>query len=271
MIGNLACIGLLYMALWLKTGARPYLGYFSVLLLLNCSALLAFSKAGWFMLAVGNFLLLALAFKPNYCNTRKGYLAAIAAVTVFSAGNLVQLDKVICFMHLKIISSAPSLEIRKNFAVSTWNIIAENPAGIGVGRYVEYVTGAPVSEQEAAQVGYSSAGNPHSAILYLMVTGGWGAFLSLLLLLGAVANNFGAMVAKPTSRRWYAVSFALFGLILFISASYQLQILTQNFLYVLAGILLAAGPESSKLKSNIVETAVPPCNNSLVTCNIRNQ
>ena len=151
------------------------------------------------------------------------------------------MDKVNCSVHLKIISSAPSLEIRKNFAESALNTITKNPAGIGVGRYLEYITGQSVSEQEAAAVGFSSAGNPHSAVLFMMIAGGWGALFSLVLLLGAVTYNFGAMEARQNSRLWHAVVFALVGLILLISSSYVLQIITQNILYVLAGILLSAG------------------------------
>ena len=245
-IGNIACIGLLYMALWLKEGARPYVGYIAMYLLLSYSALLAFSKASWIMLVLGNILLLVCTFRSSTIFLKNVRYAGIAAVVIFAATIFLQMDKVACYMNLKIASSVPSLEIRKNYAVSALSILTAKPWGIGMGRYVEVVSGAPVSDREAAQVGYSSAGNPHSTILHLMISGGYVAVFGLIFLISAVAHAFVAAAELSSSKKLNALVFVLFGAILLISASFQLQIITQNFLYLLAGVMLSAKLKESE-------------------------
>lgn len=259
-IGNFACMGLLYMALWLKHGAKPYIAYVLMLLLLGLSGFLSFSKASWIMLILGIVILIVQS--RQCCINLKaqmggrvpflenpGYVCIVALASLFTVLFL-QGPKVVSYVNLKIISSPPSLEIRKNYALSSWEILKNEPMGIGVGRYVEYTTGASVSKSEAAQVGTSSAGNPHSALLYLAASGGWGAFLGFVCFIGAFAYSFVRAVMPFSSKCMSVLVGGAFVATIFVSASFQLQAVTQNYLYVLAGIVVASAlkPASQNIR-----------------------
>lgn len=253
-IGNFLCIGLLYMALWLKQGAAPRIMYCIFLVLFCFSAFLSFSKATWIMLLLGNILLIIQSVGGAFKSKRTGdtfslksrEAVCLFSLAVFWAMLLFQGDKVACFVNLKVISSAPSLEIRKNYAVSALDVAKTKPLGIGVGRYAEFTTGVPVTEAEASQVGFSSAGNPHSALLYLAASGGWGAVLGFIFFIGSLAYAFVKALQLPLSKRMNFLVGSIFGVIVVVSSSFQLQVVTQSFLFVLAGVVIAAALNAPK-------------------------
>jgi len=238
-IGNIACIGLLFNILWLREGGRPYVGYVGTFFLLGLAALLSFSKATWVMLFLTGILTVIIAYKGTQFPMKAVRRVGFFAIAVFLAFIFLQLNKIECYVDLKLKSSPSSLAIRGNYAVSAKNILIEHPLGIGVGRYYEYLKGAPASIVEAAQTGFSSAGNPHSAFLHLAISGGWGALLGFIVLIYGAAHTFVTAVRRSGSKILSFLIGALYSVVLIVSASFQLQIMTVNFLYVIVGIVVA--------------------------------
>lgn len=247
-IGNIACIGLLFNILWLREGGRPYVGFVSTFFLLSFAALLSFSKATWVMLFLIGILAAIISYKGSQFPMKEVRRIGFFAIAVFLAFIFLEFNKIECYVDTKLKSSPPSLAIRKNYAISAKNILLEHPLGIGVGRYYEYSNGVPASIVEAAQTGFSSAGNPHSAFLNLAITGGWGALLGFVGLIYGAAHAFLTAMRGSGSKILIFLIGALYSLVLIVSASFQLQIMTVNFLYVLVGILVALNLKESRQK-----------------------
>jgi O-antigen ligase len=244
-IGNIACIGLIFSSLWLREGGRPYVGYIVSFLLLGLAALLSFSKASWVMLILAGILTLIFALqRPSYSAKQMRNVGVYAIAIFFSALIILQVEKLICYVDLKLMSSPPSLVTRRDFALSAKDILLKHPFGVGVGRYYEYSTGFPVLNADAVQTGFSAAGNPHSAILYLAICGGWGALLGFVALICRATCAFVTAVRRSSSKVTNVLIGVLFSGVLSVSASFQLQILTVNFLYVIMGIIVAINLKS---------------------------
>ncbi len=244
-IGNIACIGLLFNILWLREGGRPYVGCVGTFFLLGLAALLSFSKATWVMLFLIGIITVIITYKGTPVPTKAVRRVGFFAIAVFLMFIFLQLNKIECYVDLKLKSSASSLATREMYAVSAKNILIEHPMGIGVGRYYEYLNGVPPSIVEAAQTGFSSAGNPHSAFLYLAISGGWGALSGFIVLIYGTAYTLMTAVRRFDSKMLNFFMGTLYSVVLIVSASFQLQLMTVNFLYVIVGIVVALNLKES--------------------------
>jgi O-antigen ligase len=252
--GNMLGVGIIFSTvlimerqLLLAYLLSPVLAYFS---------LYCFSKGAWGMVVAG---MLALIFASLYVvkttidqRVRRRMVMQFAVfVTLLATVVIAGSQKISCLLVTKEIVQAAngSLELRKAFLEDAIHSGKGNSLGVGVGRIADLPMHSSSAEGKSGDlqklsrgddsfgsVGHSSRGNPHSAFLYLLVSGG---IASLVLFVLAAGFPF-YRLWRIFPRSSYLNLYLLFSLIAFIiSGSFQLQLFAQHFFWVFAGLLIA--------------------------------
>ena len=247
-LGNMLGVGILFGSL-LVFDRRP-IPALVVTPILAVISIFTFSKGTWLMVAfsfVALFVALWVLHKSEVGRTYRRAIGAFAGVLVILA--LVLHGEALCQLQWKLRAQAANTSISTRFNMMTGVFGATTDDmeswafGLGVGRLKDV---RPDFLGSGGGSGVSSAGNPHSAFLFILASSG---FIGLGLFLLAILYPFGHALRR-WGWSWPLGGYSLFALLTYVvSGSFELQLYSQYFFWIYAGVLLALVDRGDLMRS----------------------
>jgi hypothetical protein len=212
---------------------------------------LSFSKAGWMMMIFGWFLIL-ISYRVSL---KYIFLILFIINLAFIHYDVYIILKDALDLKLNAAVGAEnevgSFKGRQGFLLSSIMTFRDYPLGIGNHYF------AQVHYQHAAALGsfYSESTSPHSAIGYLLISSGFIGISAFLFLVSRAVKVLG----KISGRRGLALFTIKFfiGIMLLLSCFFQIELLSQPFLYLVLGYCyFFINHDKIILNNQTLETAV---------------
>lgn len=237
-VGNMLSVGTLFVTILLFERRFRTATFFLISFLVF--SVFTFSKGTWLMMLLSLTACLIAFFASDSKASRMGknvFVVAFFAMVLLVVYEREVLYELVVFKLATTqlgdsASEGGTVAARWGFVQASLQLMLENPLfGIGISNF----GAAYDSLQPVLGDNYWASDNPHSAWLYILACIGILAFVIFGGIVAIVLARLNACVPLQKHRRLFYMSCAT--LLFFVSGSVQLQILTQHFFWIFAGVV----------------------------------